>query len=178
MKSILTAGVIAALVVASTATAALVVTSANIKDGTIKMADISPAAKRALKGKRGPRGAQGAQGNQGPQGPQGAQGIQRLVTVEASGSVAPEQVKTVVANCPAGMVAVSGGYSYTADGSVFANHSVATGWWVSIDTSGGAFGGSITATVSCSPNISPVRSPFFDPARLVAERVAMRRAEH
>ena len=55
MKSILTAGVIAALVVASTATAALVVTSANIKNGTIKMVDISAGAKRALKGK--PRAA-------------------------------------------------------------------------------------------------------------------------
>jgi hypothetical protein len=174
MKSILTAGVIAALVAASTATAALVVTSANIKNGTIKMADISPAAKRALKGNRGLRGVQGPQGNAGPQGPQG---IQRLVRVEASDAVAPEQVKTVVANCPAGMIAVSGGYSYTADGSVFANHSVSTGWWVSIDTSGGAFGGSVTAIVQCSPNISPVVSPSFDPARIVAARVAMRRAE-
>lgn len=152
MKSILIVGVIAALVAASTATAALVVTSANIKDGTIKMADISAAAKRALKGNRGVRGVHGPQGNPGPQGPQG---IQRLVRVEASGSVAPEEVKTVVANCPAGMVAVSGGYSYTADGSVFANYSVATGWWVSIDTAGGAFGGSLTAIVHCSPNISP-----------------------
>jgi hypothetical protein len=174
MRSIIIAGVIAALVTASTATAALVVTSANIKNGTIKMADISAAAKRALKGNRGLRGAQGPQGNPGPQGPQG---IQRLVTVEASDSIAPEQVKTVVANCPAGMLAVSGGYAYTADGSVFSNHSVSTGWWVSIDTSGGAFGGSITAIVHCSPNISPLGSPSFDPARIVAERVAMRRAE-
>jgi hypothetical protein len=171
VKSILTAGVIAALVVASTATAALVVTSANIKNGTIKMVDISAGAKRALKGNRGPRGAQGPQGTPGPQ------GIQRLVRVEASDAVAPEQVKTVVANCPAGMLAVSGGYSYTADGSVVANYPVATGWWVSIDTSGGAFGGSFTAIVLCSPNISPVGSPSFDPARLVAQGVAMRRAE-
>jgi hypothetical protein len=175
VKSILTAGVIAALIVASTATAALVVTSANIKNGTIKMVDISAGAKRALKANRGPRGAPGPQGNPGPQGPQG---IQRLVRVEASDSVAPEQVKTVVANCPAGMLAVSGGYSYTADGSVVANYPVATGWWVSINTSGGAFGGSFTAIVLCSPNISPVGSPSFDPARLVAQRVAMRRAEH
>jgi hypothetical protein len=174
VKSILIAGVVAALVAASTATAALVVTSANIKNGTIKMVDISAGAKRALKGNRGLRGAQGPQGNPGPQGPQG---IQRLIRVEASDSVAPEQIKTVVANCPTGMLAVSGGYSYSADGSVFVNNSVATGWWVSIDTSGGAFGGSFTAIVHCSPNISPVGSPSFDPARLVAQRVAMRRAE-
>jgi hypothetical protein len=175
VKSILIAGVVAALVAASTATAALVVTSANIKNGTIKMVDISAGAKRALKGSRGPRGAHGPQGIPGPQGPQG---IQRLVRVEASDSVAPEQVRTVVANCPAGMIAVSGGFSYTADGSVVATYPVATGWSVSIDTSGGAFGGSFTAIVLCSPNISPVGSPSFDPGRLVAQRVAMRRAEH
>ena len=54
------------------------------------------------------------------------------------------------------MLAVSGGYSYTADRLVVANYPVATGWWVSINTEGGAFGGSVTAVVLCSPNISPL----------------------
>ena len=105
------------------------------------------------------------EGHRSP-GPQGPQGIQRLVRVEASDSVAPEQVKTVVANCPAGMLAVSGGYSYTADGSVVANYPVATGWWLSINTEGRAFGRSVTAVVLCSPNIPPVsRPPSILPAR-------------
>ena len=175
MKSILIAGVISALVVASTATAALVVTSANIKNGTIKMVDISAGAKRALKGNRGPRGAQGPQGNPGPQGPQG---IQRLVRVEASDSVAPEQVKSVVANCPAGMLAVSGGYSYTADGVrcrqlpgrdrlVGVDRHV---WW--------RLRRLIYGHRSLLAQHLPGGNPSFDPVRLVAQRVAMRRAEH
>jgi hypothetical protein len=71
-----------ALLVALTSTAAagLVITSGNIKNGTIQLVDISGKAKRALMGHRGPRGPAGPQGqvglpgNQGPAGPAGAQG--------------------------------------------------------------------------------------------------------
>jgi hypothetical protein len=86
VKAALIASIVAMLVSAASATAAFVVTSRNIKDGTIQTVDISPAAKRALKGNRGPRGAvglpgpagslgpAGATGPQGPIGPQGPQG--------------------------------------------------------------------------------------------------------
>jgi hypothetical protein len=89
MKNALIAAVVAAVVAAASATAAtIVVTSANIKNGTIQAVDISAKAKRSLKGTRGPRGAPGlrglqgsvgAAGSQGPagqQGPQGAPGAQ------------------------------------------------------------------------------------------------------
>jgi hypothetical protein len=52
------------------------VTSKTIKNGTIKLVDISATAKRALKGKRGPRGPQGAAGATGPAGPRGLTGPQ------------------------------------------------------------------------------------------------------
>jgi hypothetical protein len=78
-----------ALVVAATASAGAValITSANIKDGTIQTVDLSAKAKRALKGSRGPAGARGAAGaagatgpagSQGPPGPQGAPGAQGI----------------------------------------------------------------------------------------------------
>lgn len=51
-----------ALVTAGSSTAAFVVTSKNIKNGTIQLVDISPRAKSALRGQRGPRGLQGAPG--------------------------------------------------------------------------------------------------------------------
>lgn len=73
MKAALIAAIVAAIVAASSATAALVITSANIKNGTIQSVDISAKAKRALKGNRGSRGPQG---NPGPAGPQGAPGLQ------------------------------------------------------------------------------------------------------
>jgi Collagen triple helix repeat (20 copies) len=78
MKNALIAAVVSAVIASTTATAAtIVVTSKNIKNGTIQTADISAKAKRALKGNRGPRGLTGAPGPQGlagPPGPAGANG--------------------------------------------------------------------------------------------------------
>lgn len=75
MKSALIAAVVAAVVAAASGTAAtILVTSKNIKNGTIQTVDISAKAKRALKGNRGPRGLRGPQGAQGVQGSQGAPG--------------------------------------------------------------------------------------------------------
>ena len=76
---------IAAVVIASTGTAvaATVITSSQIKDGTIQLSDLSAKAKKGLQGKtgaQGPAGPAGAQGNgaaaplQGPAGATGARG--------------------------------------------------------------------------------------------------------
>src|SRR6478609_1004014 len=71
---------ITALVLAmgGSAVAASVITSKQIKDGTIQTKDLSKKALKALKGKIGATGATGAPGPAGPQGPQGAQGVQGL----------------------------------------------------------------------------------------------------
>jgi hypothetical protein len=74
MKAAIIAGIVAMLVTATSATAAFIVTSKNIKNGTIQTVDISAKAKRALRGNRGPRGLPGTQGARGAQGLQGAQG--------------------------------------------------------------------------------------------------------
>jgi Collagen triple helix repeat (20 copies) len=75
MKNALIAAIVSAVVASTTATAAsIVVTSQNIKDGTIQTVDISAKAKRALKGNRGPRGPQGPSGPAGSQGTSGAVG--------------------------------------------------------------------------------------------------------
>lgn len=67
MKSALIAAVVAASVAAASGTAAtILVTSRNIKNGTIQTVDISAKAKRALKGNRGRRGFAGAAGAAGP----------------------------------------------------------------------------------------------------------------
>ncbi|HEX7292901.1 MAG TPA: hypothetical protein VF259_00010 [Solirubrobacterales bacterium] len=73
---------IVALVVACTGTAVAVksaITSAQIKDGTIKLRDLSPAARKALlkagpTGPAGPKGATGAKGAAGAKGAKGATG--------------------------------------------------------------------------------------------------------
>lgn len=76
MKTAIIAGIVAMLVSAASATAAFVVTSANIKNGTIQTVDISAKAKQALKGNRGPRGVRGPVGPAGAVGPVGPQGVQ------------------------------------------------------------------------------------------------------
>jgi hypothetical protein len=67
---------IAALVVgvAATAGAAKLITSGDIKNGTVKLKDLSKSAQSALKGQAGPVGPQGATGPQGPQGTGGSAG--------------------------------------------------------------------------------------------------------
>jgi hypothetical protein len=75
MKTALIAAVVSAVVAAASGTAAtIVVTSKNIKNGTIQTVDISAKAKQALKGNRGPRGLQGPSGPAGLQGPSGPVG--------------------------------------------------------------------------------------------------------
>lgn len=163
MRNALIAAVVAAIVAAASSTAAtIVVTSKNIKNGTIQTVDISAGAKRALKGNRGPRGFRGARGSQGvpgPQGPQGLQGIQRLVAVSAAKAIPTDTADTVVATCPSGMVAVSGGFSLAlGTGSlgtptVVSSGSLTTGWAVSIDTTE-SNPPTLTTTAYCSPNIT------------------------
>ena len=122
MKNALIAAVVAAVVAAASGTAAtIVVTSKQIKNGTIQTVDISPGAKRALKGNRGLRGFQGAPGAQGPQGAQGLAGIARLIYVDGPADsqcslllTCPPGESAVgfsVATCPADSYVVGGGFS-------------------------------------------------------------------
>jgi hypothetical protein len=114
LKAVLAAAIVAVLISATSATAAFVVTSANIKNGTIKLADISPGAKRALRGQRGPRGFTGAPGAQGPQGVMGPAGgfdPAKVSYVEgAEVTIAPLSFSEAKATCPVGAKAISGGW--------------------------------------------------------------------
>jgi hypothetical protein len=160
MRNALIAAVVSAVIASTTATAAtIVVTSKNIKNGTIQTVDISAKAKRALHGQRGPRGFQGApgvSGAQGPTGPQGAAGsvgpagpqgpdgpgLSGLHYVQAFGTAPTNGDGTATAECPPGEIVISGGGSVDA-GIIYA--SVATeseGWLV------GAYNDSMsTATI-------------------------------
>jgi hypothetical protein len=107
IKAAIIAGIVAMLVSAASATAAFVVTSASIRNGTIQTVDISAKARRALKGNRGPAGGRG------PRGPAGPAGIQRLRPVtSAVVPIAPGVSASAIAECNAGEVAVSGGFAF------------------------------------------------------------------
>jgi hypothetical protein len=163
MKTALIAAVVSAVVAAASGTAAtLVVTSKNIKDGTIQTVDLSAKAKKALKGKRGARGARGAagpQGAQGPQGPQGIQGpagVQRIkLIVSAPVNVPPTGASVEAsATCPPGETAVSGGFGL--DGSdAGVHHSFGNGssWLVRAENAGPA-PATVSAFAYCSPGVA------------------------
>lgn len=62
------------LATSGSAVAASLITSSQIKDGTIQLKDINTKARKALKGQRGPQGPQGPRGANGTNGTNGAAG--------------------------------------------------------------------------------------------------------
>jgi hypothetical protein len=73
----LVAVVVGVLTITSGAFAAkhyLITSSSQIKDGSIALSDLSPAARKALQGQTGATGATGAHGPAGAQGPKGDKG--------------------------------------------------------------------------------------------------------
>jgi len=160
MKSALIAAVVSAVVAATTGTAAtLVVTSKNIKDGTIQAVDLSGKAKLALKGSRGVRGLTGAPGPQGAQGPQGIQGppgVQRLRLVTALASMPPDTPRTPVeAVCPLGEIAVSGGYGLNSpDAAALQSYGNGRGWIVEAENPPGVSAAIVTAYAYCAPGVA------------------------
>jgi hypothetical protein len=109
-----------ALATGTTASAAMLITSKQIKNGTIKMKDLSPKVRAKIEapGVAGPQGAPGATGVAGPTGPAGPPGKfsgdnVQVVTGNAAtypipfpGGIVPQSNAT----CPAGTVAIGGWY--------------------------------------------------------------------
>jgi hypothetical protein len=102
---------IVAVVLASTgsAIAASQITSKQIKNGTIQLADISKSARKSLEGGRGPEGAPGAPG---PAGAPGAPGATKVVVRQGTVvSVTNGTDGTATASCAPGERATGGGNS-------------------------------------------------------------------
>lgn len=113
-----------ALVVActGTATAATLITGAQIKNNSVTTKDVKNKSLRAGDFKpgalpRGPAGTAGATGPQGPQGTQGTQGLQggpglsALEYVYATTPTNSESPKEANATCPSGKTAISASYN-------------------------------------------------------------------
>jgi hypothetical protein len=159
-KHTLVAVIVAALVVAATASAGatLVITSANIKNGTIQAVDISAKAKQVLKGNRGPAGPAGATGSVGPQGAQGAQGIQGiqgspgLTDVEYVVEVGVEGEGSATARCPEGKYVIGGGGSVSQGFLYRSEPTDNTSWTASTDPPANATAFAVCARLSVAPS--------------------------
>jgi hypothetical protein len=127
-----------ALVTASSSTAAFVVTSKNIKNGTIQLVDISPKAKKALRGQRGPRG------------------LQEVTVVTTPPMLVPPGFPnaSVEATCPDGEQPISGGFQATGVPTISTSApNLSRRSWVVIGNSV-QIPATLTAVAYCAPNVT------------------------
>jgi hypothetical protein len=168
VRRTLIACVVAAFFIAGgTATASKLITGKDIKNGTIKLADLSAGTRAALKGHTGPRGAQGASG---------LSAISQLGTIaspeEPFGS---EIVASATAYCPSGQRAISGGGVSISDEEIAASLPTPgrTGWFVIgvdlIDDGGTSY---VQAVANCAPLGSAVAASA--PSRAADKRYIAR----
>jgi hypothetical protein len=161
MKAAIIATIVSAALASATATAAtIVVTSKNIKNGTIQTVDISAKAKRALKGRRGPQGEIGADGAPGATGPQGPRGLMGPQGSPGPGLIGLHFVLAgdgnadgiALAECPSGEYVVSGGGSAGFGSFLFmSEQSVATqAWLAGARSATGVPDTSVQATALCA----------------------------
>lgn len=123
---LLAAGALALAATTGAVGAGTLITSRQIKDGTVAARDLAPALRAQIKapGPMGPQGTQGDRGPAGPAGPAGAAGgfdPTKIAYVSGTPVALPAQfgVTFVNADCPAGARAVGGGFVFTkADGGV------------------------------------------------------------
>ena len=129
-----------ALVTAGSSAAAFVVTSKNIKDGTIQPVDLSAKTKRVMRGNAGPAGPAGQQGprgftgERGPQGERGPAGFQNVTRVTGGAIyVNPNSWAEGSATCYSGTL-VGGGYEsiYSRTISVYLNAPTGSTWEVGV----------------------------------------------
>jgi len=88
------------------------VTGLKVKDGTLKAADFTPG--ELPGGAAGPAGPQGPKGDKGDKGDPGPASISGYAVATGNTvTIAPGATDHSIASCPAGKLALSGGYSST-----------------------------------------------------------------
>jgi hypothetical protein len=135
MKAAIISALVAAVVSAGSATAAFVVTSKNIKNGTIQPIDLSAAAKKAM---RGP------QGLQGPPGVTGTTAVAGNNVILGQGEQGISQ-----ATCPNGKVTGGGWTSYLGNVRILRMAPVNGTWVVVMVNDGGGGNGQFEAEAVC-----------------------------
>jgi hypothetical protein len=85
------------------------VRSSEVRDRSLRTADLSVAARRALRGQRGPAGPRGPQGPAGTAGAGGGGTAVALAYATAVGTVAAGEVTSTTATCPPGKRVTGGG---------------------------------------------------------------------
>jgi hypothetical protein len=130
-------GLAVALIAAGSATAAFVVTSKNIKNGTIQLVDISAKAKEALR-------------------------AEPLTHIQSPPTIiAPEQTGTAEATCPDGQEPISGGFFGPQWARVIGSgaNGPRRSWIVAAFNTSSTTTAVLNAIVDCSPNVTITIKP-------------------
>jgi hypothetical protein len=151
MRTAIVVVVVALVTVGSTSAAyKVIITSKDIKNGTIQPIDLSAKAKRTLRGTRGQNGEVGPPGAQGIQGPPG---IQNVTIVTTSVSVPSISLRYGFSPCPAGQNPISGGFSFP--GMVWGSYKHGSGWETAVfNDSNSTY--TLYTFAHCSPNVTNV----------------------
>jgi hypothetical protein len=125
------------------------VTSRDIKNGTIQPVDLSPKAKRVLKGngRIGPPGPQGPQGLQGERGPAG---FSSVLTSSSGTILGPNSGGTATASCYSGRPVGGGFYASSPNVGVYVSYPTTGGWQVRGFNYGSTFSEILSAYVLCA----------------------------
>jgi hypothetical protein len=131
------------------------ITSRDIKNGTIRLEDLAPAAKRGMRGPRGAQGPAGPEGQAGTTGPQGARGpggYAHIETVIGPPSAVPAgQYGQAEARCPTGTVATGGGFTSNGELVVSGSYPPAVFTWRVVVLNVGNSAANLWAWALCGP---------------------------
>jgi hypothetical protein len=148
---------VVALITAGTTSAAyqLVITSKQIKNGTIQPVDLSATTKRTMRGAQGlagPAGPQGPRGFTGERGERGPAGFNSVISWSGNyASMSPNQGGTSTATCTSGYKAVGGGFRASSSVvSVYVSQPISGGWEAKGFNYGEIFTESLQAYVLCA----------------------------
>jgi hypothetical protein len=125
----------------SAAVTTRLVTSKDIKNGTIRLEDLSAAARKGMRGPRGP------EGREGPQGPPGVTGT--TIAGDDTVYLDPGQQGMSVAQCPNGKVTGGGWTSFLGNVQILRMAAYQGSWRVTMVNPGGGGQGQFTAEALC-----------------------------
>jgi len=132
-------GVVLVTATSSSAITSRLITSRDIKNGTIQPIDLSANARKIMRGRVGPAGPQGPQGAQGERGPAGFSSLNMVIGPQAN--ISPGEAITSYATCTSGKV--FGGGFWTSDPDIAPFQSLpwgATEWKVQAFDYGNTYG--------------------------------------
>lgn len=170
-----TGGAYAASKITGSQIARNAITGKHVKNRSLSPADF----RGSVRGPQGPPGLQGAPGPQGPAGVANVTAVDGPAGFQCANGGGGCQVASSTATCPAGTVAVGGGFNADTPDNVVGYAKRGPNSYAVIATNFWSTSGSVTAQVICAsgPGVTAARAKTSALTREVAARVERLRAQ-